>query len=984
MTTMEDAPDGNPIAQVPLSVGGQVPVNHFDFLPRLTVLADEDPLFDKPSLPNPFFITDSKLGNFGERERPESIPGDSSKTILEQKSPISTENGKENPHPPFVCSVVPSPTLSAFPLVGGRAGGKESVSSDYTSPQKNSFEKTLSSETPKTPSPKGVQPTRHPGRFLSFGGRGRGRGRSNSTISPTFIPELKTPEFSGSNSRAQTPSPLRGEDFSLDNIDSRKELIFERRGGTPVNLENPSAKFLCGYVVIVQMTPFGSTLLWSGVDFFRVQSDSFDKFPKPLTPVQFKTEFTPHRRGTGTGQKIQTFCAELVGLCTDKEGNPPRVKGFFTFQDDKKFVFNWNPEGAFPNFIKCTVYRDTLPPVFRDNLRLNSACSVVFSPGRPPRNQIGAGLPVISDVSTFDTPLPPSAGPPTLEPVNGAFPPEALQDFKELAQFNIHIVVGLPDNDIIPSLSYSDFVLLKNYGTLSWTTVEAKVGEKYTMLKSSETKSVAERAELFSVRLGQHRNNKGGGGKNILIVPGLWPELTQSGATSFADNIVKFSSFGAFVALPAHPLSTAENVHELNPHICGNFSHPTVEACFYSDTPIATGELNPFTEEMDFTLARNAKKYLFLQMKKIEVDGKFPTDGAPMFKRPFPFDFKNYLGLPHKKTGSEITTDQFVLFSVESSLRKTLNCFPRSGNPCKILPDPAAICSNYAQAQIYSAEENLSREKAFKIYASAADNSEAPLIGSSFCSSATVVRPCSPENDIRVIKISNLASVRGNENKTAVLVLLDQLGLAAETFPFSRFYYKIRRSSASDQALIETLTSFNRSMPRDGPLFHSVYDGTSTQTLVYRRPPPAPPPPPPVPKKRASPCALLVIDPPFSLSLSKVADWAHDKLPCPREPCWGLTPTQQNCIVVEFFPDETDSFQTLSSHEFDGASYAVRFFLNLPRNYHVYRTDSVSESSDAKVPSPLPERKLPPLPKHFISIVEKLLPKPSSEQKREG
>lgn len=917
--SMEEVPDGNPVSKVPLSSGGQVPVTSFVSLPCLNVL-------DK-----------------------------------ENKSSAG----------PYPSNFLDFSVLASDTLLGQGGEEKEEPNFEISTPQNFFSEAHL-----RTPSPK------NPDRNYSYGGRGKGRGRgrgatgrSRSTISPTDVSEHKTPDH-----RAQSPPPLRGENFahesfSLDNLDSRKELNFDRDAS--VNLENPSSKLLCGYVVIVQTTPFGTTLLWSGGNFFRVRSDSFEKFPKPLTPVLFRSEFISHRRGTGVAQEVKTFCAEFVELCSDKEGNPPSVKGFFSFQDDKKFVFNWNPEGAFPSFIKCTVYRDTLPRLFRDSLRLNSPCAVIFSSGRPSRNQAGAALPVVTDISSFGLPLPP--GPPVSEPVNGAFPPEVLQDLKELAQFNIHIVVGLPDNSIIPSLSYSDFILLKNCGTFSWTTVEAKVGEKYAKLKNSVNKLEAERAELFLTKLGQHRGNKGGGGKNILVLPGLWPELTQTCATSFADTVLKVSAFGAFVALPAHPLSTAENVHELNPHVCGNFSHQTVEACFFSDTPVATGEFNPFTEEMDFTLARNAKKYLFLQMKKLEAEGKFPVDGASMFTRPVPFAFRNYLGLPHKKTGSEITSDQFVLFSVESSLRKTLNCFPRSGTPCKILPDPSSICTNFAQAQIYSAEENLSRENAFKIYASAADNSEAPLVGSAFCSSFTVINPCAPENDVRTIKISNLASVKGNENKTAVLVLFEQLGLAVETFPLSRFYYKIRRGPlTSDQALIDTLTSFNRSMPCDGPLFHSVYDGSTTRSLVYKRP--LPPPPPPVPKKRAHPCALLVIDPPFSLSLSKVAEWSR-RLPFPRKPCWGLTPTLQNCIVVEFFPDETGSFQALSSQEFDGASYAVRFFLNLPRNYSVY---SDSAPPNTRAPLPLSERGLPPLPKHFVSIVEKLLPKPPSEKKGEG
>ena len=191
-----------------------------------------------------------------------------------------------------------------------------------------------------------------------------------------------------------------------------------------------------------------------------------------------------------------------------------------------------------------------------------------------------------------------------------------LKDLKELAQFNVHVVIGLPDNEVIPSLSYSDFLVLKNCCALNWVAIEAKIGNKYVALRKSGDKQESERADLFLTKLGQHKNNKGGGAKNILIVPGLWPELTHVGATSLAETLLQNSAFGVVVAFPAHPLSTAENVHELNPHICGNFSHQTVAACFFSDIPVATGEFNSFTQELDFSLARNAKKFLFLQMKK--------------------------------------------------------------------------------------------------------------------------------------------------------------------------------------------------------------------------------------------------------------------------------------------------------------------------------------------------------------------------------
>ena len=74
-------------------------------------------------------------------------------------------------------------------------------------------------------------------------------------------------------------------------------------------------------------------------------------------------------------------------------------------------------------------------------------------------------------------------GPPVPDPVNGTFHPDVLKDLKELAQFNVHVVIGLPDNEVIPSLSYSDFLVLKNCCALNWVAIEAKIGNKYVALR---------------------------------------------------------------------------------------------------------------------------------------------------------------------------------------------------------------------------------------------------------------------------------------------------------------------------------------------------------------------------------------------------------------------------------------------------------------------------------------------------------------------
>ena len=63
--------------------------------------------------------------------------------------------------------------------------------------------------------------------------------------------------------------------------------------------------------------------------------------------------------------------------------------------------------------------------------------------------------------------------------MGGSSPPQVLVDLRAQAEFKIHIVVGLPENDIIPSLSYSDFLDLQDNGAVNWRTIEKKISEKY-------------------------------------------------------------------------------------------------------------------------------------------------------------------------------------------------------------------------------------------------------------------------------------------------------------------------------------------------------------------------------------------------------------------------------------------------------------------------------------------------------------------------
>ena len=84
-----------------------------------------------------------------------------------------------------------------------------------------------------------------------------------------------------------------------------------------------------------------------------------------------------------------------------------------------------------------------------------------------------------------------------------------------------------------------------------------------------------------------------------------------------------------------------------------------------------------------------------------------------------------------------------------------------------------------------------------------------------------------------MIKFSKLDAVKGPENRSALLFLLDQLRITKEIFPVSQFYYKVGLlDGVSDAEAVEVLKNFNRSLKEEGPLFHTIFDGVTTTSLV--------------------------------------------------------------------------------------------------------------------------------------------------------
>ena len=241
-----------------------------------------------------------------------------------------------------------------------------------------------------------------------------------------------------------------------------------------------------------------------------------------------------------------------------------------------------------------------------------------------------------------------------------------------------------------------------------------------------------------------------------------------------------------------------------------------------------------------------------------------------MFSSPTPLRLPTYVG-PVVAISGDSKNEGFLLATVEKKQSYLLESLANEGIFSKVFPDPVGVNPFFVTAQVYSPGEPVTKEKVFTSVTGARKKTSEPLSKSLVCNPKAVTEPCSPYGLNRVIRMARLDSLRAPEHRSAVFTLLEKIGLTSDVFPVSRFFYKVRLISTSVHAqFVDELTRFNLNLRLDGPLFHSIWDGGSTTSLVYREPTRAPtrrvgwgaPE-----KKHAHASALVVTDPPFSLTL---------------------------------------------------------------------------------------------------------------------
>ena len=184
----------------------------------------------------------------------------------------------------------------------------------------------------------------------------------------------------------------------------------------------------------------------------------------------FETEGVLHSRKVSKSSDVPTYVGAFQRF-PDEKTESFSLSGIF-IHDDRSVTFECNPRAAFARPIKASFFKDQLHANVLKSLKFNVRCEAKFAASgwSLTKNRSPSAFP--TSVSGF---APPVKRPPVVDPECGSFPPQVLVDLRVQAEFKIHIVVGLPTNDIIPSLSYSDFLDLQDNEAVNWRTIEKKI-----------------------------------------------------------------------------------------------------------------------------------------------------------------------------------------------------------------------------------------------------------------------------------------------------------------------------------------------------------------------------------------------------------------------------------------------------------------------------------------------------------------------------
>ena len=110
--------------------------------------------------------------------------------------------------------------------------------------------------------------------------------------------------------------------------------------------------------------------------------------------------------------------------------------------------------------------------------------------------------------------------------------------------------------------------------------------------------------------------------------------------------------------------------------------------------------------------------------------------------------------------------------------------------------------------QLYSPNVNVTGESVLSLLKTQPKEVQDQFLGKGICDASLSLSPCSPSNNLRIVKLGSVKSVSALKLRAVPIAILQRLGLIDQVFPLSNFYFKVRLCpGVTDAHFVGTMTA---------------------------------------------------------------------------------------------------------------------------------------------------------------------------------